>query len=61
MKNDERSPPFFILNLLRVLLNFRFCVRVIHICPFHRFNLLLQVLECNEQSWYNKDLQNHTD
>jgi len=60
MKNDERSSPFFILNLLRVLLNFRFCVRVIHICPFHRFNLLLQVLECNEQGWYDKDLKDHT-
>ncbi len=61
MKNGERSPPFFILNLLRVLLNFRFCVRVIYIGPFHRLNLHLQVLECNEQRRYNKDLQNHTD
>ena len=52
---------FFILHLFSVLFNLRFCIRVIHIFPFHRFHLFLQVLEGNEQSGYDEYLQYHTD
>ena len=59
-----RNSSFLVLHLVRlftVLLYFGSGIRVVHIVPFHRLNLLLQVLEGYKQCRHDEDLQNHTD
>ena len=53
---------FFISNFsFSVLFNLSYGIRIVDVFPFHRFNLLLQVLEDNEQSRNDEDLADHTD
>ena len=50
-----------LICLFAVLFNFSRSVRVVHVVPLHRLNLLLQVLEGNKQGRHDEDLQDHTD